>query len=167
MLNSLLHRPEILIPYLILTGIPSILWFVSVRRKYKKTFPNPEPAQILYRDKRASGYSLKNLLTKIGGARGCLEITVGDGELWIRLSLPFRYLYTGGEFDVAHRVKLDAILKMEKVTQFGMDGMRVEFADETSAIHRIVLFPRKLQDFEEAVRASMSQAEVGTAWEQR
>jgi hypothetical protein len=96
-----------------------------------------------------------------------LEITVGDGELWIRLSLPFRYLYTGGEFDVAHRVKLDAIRKMEKVTQFGMDGMRVEFSDETSAIHRIVLFPRKLPDFEEAVRASISQAEVGTAWEQR
>jgi hypothetical protein len=56
---------------------------------------------------------------------------------------------------------------MEKMSMFGMgNGVQVEFTDETGAMHRIVLFPRKMQEFEEAIRASTPQAEVETAWEQ-
>src|SRR6516162_9633551 len=74
------------------------LWFTWVAilfglryRRHKRTgivFPHVPAESIRFDEKAASGYSHRSVLTKYGGAKRCLCVTVTDTEVWIRTVFP-------------------------------------------------------------------------------
>jgi len=73
-----------------------VAWIVAsvlYRRKLNKPlFPRiPDGAD--FAEARRSGRSLRNFLTRIGGARNCLLIYVNNGTLTIRPTFPFNLMF--------------------------------------------------------------------------
>jgi hypothetical protein len=62
-----------------------------------KKLPMIDPNETLYRESGASGSSHKNLLTRLGGARGCLVVTATKNEIDVRPSFPFNLMFLPGD----------------------------------------------------------------------
>ncbi len=76
-------------------------------RKKGITFPPKSDVDIIYEEKGISGRSHKSQLTKMGGSRNCLCVTITTEELWINTYFPFNlvaYYYDG-----LHRLPLSSI----------------------------------------------------------
>lgn len=83
-------------------------------KKALKIFPELNESDILFREKYASGNSLKSFRTKMGGASGVLDVIITNDELWIKtLTLIAGF---GNQFDLLHKVKLNQIsaIKIQK-----------------------------------------------------
>jgi len=76
-------------------------------------FPELNSVDILYRDKHASGYSTKSLITKMGGANKVLDLVITNTELWIRSNRLFASISL--RYDLLHKIPFDRIEKAEKM----------------------------------------------------
>jgi hypothetical protein len=99
--------------------IASFLWafgcmaFMIWRRKVRGPyFPNRSEVNILFEERWTSGSSNKSRITQMGGANNCLRVTVTDDELWVTPHFPFGAF--AAPFDLDHRVRRDAITKIER-----------------------------------------------------
>lgn len=75
----------------------SVVLFFWVKHKGPK-FPPRSSVTIRFEEKMASGRSHKSLLTRLGGARNCLNVIITGDELWITVMFPFNliaYFYDG------------------------------------------------------------------------
>ena len=100
----------------------TIIWFIAVifilttlYRRGKNAlsiFPDIDSVNVLFREKRASGYSTQSTLTKMGGARNALDIVVTDKELWIRSMLLLASF--GQQYDLLHRIPVKDILSINR-----------------------------------------------------
>ena len=80
-------------------------WFRM--KKNGVDFPSKSTVIIEFEEKMASGFSHKSTLTKLGGAKNCLNITVTDNELWINPQFPFNLV--GYYHDGIHRIQKNNI----------------------------------------------------------
>jgi hypothetical protein len=120
-----------------------LIWFVvaiyiltTLYRKGKKAiqlFPSIKTVKVKYRDKRASGYSMKSWLTKMGGANNALDIIVTDSELWIRSNLIFAYF--AQYYDLLHKIPLTDITEINR----NRKTITVDFNTSTGEHKQVVL----------------------------
>jgi len=90
----------------------SLLSIMYIRgKKALEQFPNLDTVNILFRERKASGNSLKSFQTKYGGASKVLEIIVTDNELWLKS--PLLIAGFGDKIDLLHKVKLTNILSAD------------------------------------------------------
>ena len=144
--------PPSLALFQIILGICGVAWLVYLRIAHWDLFPNKLPQNTLFHERMASGRSLKNVFTRFGGANRCLELVVIPGELWIRLNWIFRLIFTGAEFDLLHRIRVDQVklIKPAKLLFIGQ-GVSIEYADRNGIWHIVELLPSNLEKFKVAL----------------
>lgn len=114
-------------------------------KKALEIFPELESTNIFFREKGASGNSMSSLKTRLGGAKNVLEIIVTNDELWIRI--PVLFAGFGKMFDLLHKVKLTAILKVELTPK----GVLIAFKSDNLSETILNLKMKKSQEFVEVI----------------
>jgi hypothetical protein len=88
---------------------------VIKRRHGKPIFPRL-PQDALFKERKCSGRSHKNLITRIGGASNCLLVAVTDTELIVSPFFPFNLMFLPEIYGFDLRVKRSVIQSVEKKT---------------------------------------------------
>ena len=123
----------------------SIVYRVA-RRKNIVSVPEQE---VLFKERWASGASQKNLLTRLGGARNCLSITLSRNALIIRPMFPFNLMFLPEVYDLEHVIPRSAIKNIEFDGPNGR-GILLEF-ESHGARKRFELSLRRREDFRHAI----------------
>ncbi len=120
---------------------------------------------LLFRETNASGRSLKNWVTKYGGASKCLTVTITASELRISFSLsslpPFSLLPKRlrlyqeqaimKQSDLDHRIPRDSITSITSNSFLGRQAYVVEYRDASAVVHRLEIVPTQYGEFERAL----------------
>jgi len=131
----------------LLMAIPAIIVAFRGIRKAKNTFEGVEHLPIVYREKGASGYSKKSLITRIGGANKVLDVIVTDTELCIK-GINSIFSFIGSYYDLSHRVRRSSILSAQKVGR----NVEITFVSAEGRQSDVVLFLKKSDQFLAAIK---------------
>jgi hypothetical protein len=142
------RHPEILAGLVGLTFVINVVTFYVGGRRAERRFETPWPQQIRFNERGASGYSNKSLLTKLGGARGVLEVVVTDADLRIKGIWP-PLSYIGTKFDLTHRFPRSQV----RSVQARDNAIELRFMDEAGAESHVVLRLKAPQAFMTAMGA--------------
>ena len=82
-------------------------------RKAERMFAGLQLDTAKFREKGASGYSEKSIITKMGGASRVLDIIVTESELCVK-GIFSAFTYIGTKYDLSHRVPLEKITSASK-----------------------------------------------------
>jgi hypothetical protein len=134
-----------------------LLWLLAsvvYRRVKGKPIFRPVPENPVFAETWRSGCSLKSLLTRMGGARNCLWVTIDHGLLQIALHFPFNLLFLPEIYDLEFSVPGAAIRSAELREGF-LTGNRVRVTIERTSgrEERFDLFLREPKAFLEALAA--------------
>jgi len=131
------------------------LGYRVVRHKKRAVrFPAPGEYKVLYEDRRASGRSLENMMTRLGGARNCLRLTITPDELWT--TTWFSQL-SGDSYDLEHRIKKQDIVSVGKASGLFKGGtLVVEYRRENGSQARLELTPKRYEEFKQALEVGMN-----------
>jgi hypothetical protein len=105
----------------------------------------------LFSENRASGRSLKNTFTRIGGARNALLVCVSKQELLIAPHFPFSLMFLPEVFDLEHRVKLSQV-KVARIANPKRATVAIEIEAINGATRTIELKVRDSSSFLNAVQ---------------
>jgi hypothetical protein len=94
------------------------------------------PANAIFSESGASGYSEKSLMTRLGGASRCLLVWASRSELSIQSTFPFSVITYDYNNDLRHRIPLRNISSVERRAD---STVRVAFADTEGVTHSLVL----------------------------
>jgi len=109
--------------------------------------------EVLFHDRFGSGNSHRNFLTKWGGARNCLLVTVTDRELLVRPWFPFNLFFLAELYDLEHRIPIAQIASIhERRNWLGHMFLDIEFGSSATGNRLITLDLRRKEDFLEALR---------------
>ena len=72
------------------------------------------PKDALFKERRGSGRSRKNVITSIGGASNCLLVAVTDTELIVAPFFPFNLMFLGQIYGLEFRAPRSSIRSAEK-----------------------------------------------------
>jgi hypothetical protein len=99
-------------------------------------FPDMGSVKVVYRDKGATGCSMRSWKTKVGGASRAIDLIVTEDELWLSAMVFFAGITK--QHDLLHKVSIRKITsaKLEK-TQ-----IMLSFKDEKGRHHQVVLRTR-------------------------
>jgi len=107
--------------------------------------PRFQKNDILYQEWFASGRSMKNILTRLGGAHACLRLVVTKDWLWVTSRFPFSLL--AGFYDLEHLIPLNRITNIEPHQRFGWSEVNLTYADTSGAPHSLKLTPKNEKGF--------------------
>jgi hypothetical protein len=122
--------------FIVWLTIVIVMMYIIIKRGKKALaiFPDEKKVTILYRDRKASGFSTKSFITKIGGASNSLDIIVTEDELWTKGNLLFADFMR--KYDLLHRIPLKKITSIE--TKKG-DKIEISFTPEAYLEKTIVI----------------------------
>lgn len=126
----------------LLSAIPTIIFALRGIKKAKKTFEGIENQPIRYREKGASGYSKKSLITRMGGANKVLDIILTDTELCIKGIITI-FSFIGFYYDLTHRIRRDKILNIQKVK----NTIEIKFISNSGRQTEVVLILKNGDQF--------------------
>ena len=129
-----------------LGGMAWKLW----KRKQRGRFTD-EPDKIIYEERTASGRSLKNWRTKLGGAQNCLRLLISESELWVTPIFPFSAL--AETMDLDHRIPLASIQELSFAKRLLNTRCTLKYKDVTGAEHKIEISPKKPAEFMAALNS--------------
>ena len=137
---------------LVIAGI--IIWLVLVilvslvYRSVKQRGVSPlTGTDIQFSEKGASGWSHKNFLTKLGGARNCLIVELGRDGVWIRPFFPFNLMFLPELYDLEHFIRLDKIKGVIPQQRVWGKYVVIEYTSEKRINKRVELRLRKHDEF--------------------
>lgn len=134
-----------------------LIWIAAVisisvlyrRRSGKPIFPRA-PATATFVEAWASGRSLKNVLTRMGGARNCLLIYIADGMLTVVPVFPFNLMFLPEIYGLEITVPINKI-RVEQID--GLFGKRLRITVQGSTQEQIELSLRDPLRFQETIAA--------------
>lgn len=140
------------------TFVAPIVWLgawvagsIIYRRKlHKPLFPRA-PDNAVFAEAWCSGRSLRNLLTRFGGARNCLLVYVVDGSLTIIPVFPFNLLFLPEIYGLEATVPVSQV-RVASVE--GLLGRRLRLTVSGVSELRFELSLRDQQGFREAVQGT-------------
>jgi hypothetical protein len=116
---------ELLLPLVWIGGwIAASVWF---RRANGKPVIPQKPRDAVFCEDWCSGRSLRNGLTRIGGASNCLLIHVSDGQLVVTPRFPFTLMFLPELYGLDLRVSIASIAGVEPVQHFWGRALRLSF----------------------------------------
>ena len=116
---------EILLPLVWIGGwIAASIWF---RRAHGKPIIPQKPIDAVFCEDWCSGRSLRNVLTRVGGARNCLLIYVADGQLVVTPRFPFTLMFLPEIYGLDVRAPIATIASVEPVQHFWVRALQVSF----------------------------------------
>ena len=141
-------NPKLSILYYWLSSILFVLMCAYLIYKYVLAVQNRPRFQkndILYQEWFASGSSMKNILTQLGGARSCLRLVVTKDWLWVTSWFPFSLI--APFYDLEHVIPLNRIINIEPKQRFGRRVVRLTYADTNGEPHSLRLVPKDGEGF--------------------
>lgn len=121
-----------------------------IQRAKGKAVPDVPREEILFSERGASGFSHKNLLSRLGGARHCLIVVLGKDILTISVAFPFSLVDAVGTFDLHHAIP---IARITRIAPGNQDTVIVEFRSETGEEKRLELNLSRGNEFLEQAAA--------------
>nr|WP_321405576.1 hypothetical protein [uncultured Carboxylicivirga sp.] len=118
-----------------------VFFFIRNGREALTIFPDLNSVKVLFQEKRVSGYSAKNWMTKMGGAQNVLEVILTKNELWIRSNMLFAGF--GTRYDLLHKISL----KQVKLLSAQDRSVVLEIRGNDGMVRNIHLRMRKAQEF--------------------
>ncbi len=115
-----------------------------------------DEADVIYQEWFASGYSHKNVFTRLGGARNCLRLVVTRQFLFVTSWFPFS-IFTP-IYDLEHQIPLDSNLSIRESWWFITSSYVVSYRDSRGMDHKLQLLPWKAKAFTESLAAHMETA---------
>jgi hypothetical protein len=113
-------------------------------------FPEIGPERVRFHERGASGHSKKTLFARLGGARNCLQVSVTDTEVWIRMIFPLNIL--AQDLDLEHRIPREAITSAELVPCRTGKSILLEYRDQQGQMHGLSLRLRNPEAFLQALK---------------
>jgi hypothetical protein len=114
------------LPFVWIAGvIAASIWYR--RRKGEPIFPQA-PGDAVFAETGCSGYSLRSVFSRIGGASNCLLVTVHDSQLAVTPSFPFNLMFLPEIYGLSVRIPVTAVAAVTPVTSFFRKALRIEFA---------------------------------------
>jgi hypothetical protein len=132
-----------------LGGLSALVYVLLAYLKARSNRPFLVPCEIVFEEWHASGHSMKSLITRFGGASGCLRLVVTADLVWVTSWFPFSLLTP--VYDLEHMISKDAIYSIGPVSCFGRKGVHLEYLDGAGKIHALKLFPRHRDRFLQAL----------------
>ena len=99
------------------------------RRMNGKAIVSRAPFDAVFHESRCSGRSLRNTLTRIGGARNCLMVYVQGSELVVTPKFPFTLMFLPEIFGFDVRVPIASITAVERTSDLFGRRLRITFAE--------------------------------------
>ena len=122
--DPLLKASFVAVPWVVL-----VLASVLVRRRRGQPILRPAFPDAIYVERWASGRSLRNAVTRLGGASGCLWVAVTPDALHVGLHFPFNMAFLGEIYRLEHRIDARGIRAVEASrSRLGRRTVRVRFA---------------------------------------
>jgi hypothetical protein len=128
-------------------------WFAWQRHRRGPIHPPYTQADMRFREGYVSGRSHKNLLTRFGGARNALVVTVLDQGLLVEPMAFFKWVTPMRFNDLEHYIPHADLLKVEPVPAFGRDKLKIEFRAADGERHVMELALRHGAEFRAALQA--------------
>jgi len=120
-----------------------------VRRRY---LPSPADESVILEEERASGYSHRNLVTKVGGARRCVKLVVTRDSLVVDLAMPLALV--AEQIDMCHRIALSAIECVTKEdAPFGTECV-ITYRTADGGRRQLSVFPEAPDQFLKVLKRS-------------
>ena len=141
-LEYLQEHPQVFLGVFGVFAAINLVSFYLGGRKAEEMFRGQDHQPVRFRERGASGYSNKSALTKLGGARGALDVTVTDAEVWIKGTLP-AFSYVGTRFDMTHRIRRSQI----RAVQARANAVDLKFVNDTGGESHVVLMLKDAQAF--------------------
>ena len=120
----------------LLPGAMTVLWFVSVliasivyRRMNGKPIISRVPSDAVFHESWCSGRSLRNMITRVGGARNSLTVYVQGNELVVNPKFPFTLLFLPEIFGLDERVPVASITAVKRTSHLIGCNLRITFAE--------------------------------------
>jgi hypothetical protein len=119
--------------------------------------PHFTKADIVYQEWRASGCSQRNIITKLGGGRGCIRLVVTDRLLWVTSWFPFSVFLP--LYDMSHVIPLKAITDIRRSRfLWWPNTVLLTYADVHGRLRTLRLIPRSPEAFLERItRANLAE----------
>lgn len=99
------------------------------RRMNGKAIVSRAPFDVVFHESRCSGRSLRNTLTRIGGARNCLMVYVQGNELVVTPKFPFTLMFLPEIFSLDVRVPIASVIAVERTSNLIGRNLRITFAE--------------------------------------
>jgi len=132
-----------LIPIWMLLVLGAFAMHWRRHKRYGVVFPQVSPDHIRFHEAGASGCSHKTTFTRFGGAARCLQVTVTDDEVWVRMGFPFNVL--ASQVDLEHRIPRASIVSVQP-SDSGR-SLLLDYRDQQSQTHRLSLVLRRPDEF--------------------
>lgn len=137
--------PFVLVP-IGFVWVSSYFLYAYIKRMRNHPFPDRKTADFVFRERRASGCSDKDFMSRYGGAKNCLTVTVTKGELMIWA--PDLMAAISQRIDLECRVPLGDI---ESVTQTGKRSVDLRYRLPDGTERTLTLWLKSLSGFVNAL----------------
>lgn len=124
-----------------------ILLSIYLRVRAGKPIRTTIPPDAVFAEGMASGHSRKNLITMVGGARGCLQVFVHGGALTIRPFFPLNLMFLPEIYDLEHVVPLTDITGARRRGFLIFSGIDVQFVTRNGDERTVRLRLAKADEF--------------------
>ena len=138
----------------------AVLWIAAwvayfAWRRYRQGPIHPpfDTNDVRFVERFASGFSYKNLFTRLGGAKNALVVRVLRDGILIEPIPIFKWVLPPGFNDLEHYVPKKDIVSVEPTSSFGVRALKIQFRGRDGIIHIVQLALRKAEDFQLALRA--------------
>ena len=145
--------PNLYEVYLWVSIALSVVGGAYLAYKYYLAVSNRPPIQkseILFQEWFASGCSMKNILTQLGGASGVLRLVVTKDLLWVTAWFPFSLI--APFYDMEHVIPRGRITNIERKQGSKSREIRLTYADDKGKSHSLKLIPKDPEGFLQALR---------------
>lgn len=85
------------------------------------------PAHAAFSERSCSARSLRNIVTRLGGASNCITVTICDGRLRISPQFPFTLMFLPEIYDLDIDVPISAVVGVEATRQWHGRSLRLSF----------------------------------------
>ena len=113
--------------------------------------PEISDSKILFQELRASGYSRKSFLTRIGGAGNCLRLVVTETFLWTTVNLRFFDMSGNDPNDLQHLIPINRITDLKETNRLGVRTLDICFTDSDDQPHVFCVRPDDMDAFRRAL----------------
>ncbi len=146
----------------------ALLWVIGwacyfARRRYLRgpIHPPYTASDVRFTERFASGFSHKNLLTRIGGSHNALVVRVLKDALLIEPFTVFKWVTPLGFNDLEHYVPQKDIVRVAAIPGFGRQALEIQFRAGDGSMRTVELKLRKAQQFQWAMDQCMRGEDPG------
>jgi hypothetical protein len=142
---------ELIFGFALLWVVAWAAYFAWRRHTRGPMHPPFTEQDVRFTERFASGFSHKNLFTRLGGAHNALVVRVLKDGLLIEPIAVFKWITPAGFNDLEHYVPKKDILNVQSASSFGRQTLKIQFRAKDGMSRTLELVLRKPREFQLAL----------------